>query len=115
MVPTEIDSHAVRLLLDTGVHGLTLFAARLEGRIRTLKKLGVRTDVNAGGAYTVNRIEISSIRLGGMKWGKRQATVVESSAAALRDFDGMLGPVSLGVTRIAFDLDGCIVHVEVNR
>ena len=115
VVPLEIDSHAVRLLLDTGADGLTLFAARLEGRIPALKKTGARNDVNADGAYVVSRVEISNVRLGGIARSKRQATMVESSAAALRDFDGLLGPVSLGIARLAFDFGSHAVYLEVNR
>lgn len=114
VVPLEIDSHTVRLLLDTGADGLTLFAARLEGRIPALKKTGVRNDANADGAYVVRRVEISNVRLGGIAWSKRQATIVESSAAALRDFDGLLGPVSLGIARLAFDFRSHAVYLEVN-
>lgn len=115
VVPLQIDSNAVRLLLDTGTDGLALFSARLQPRMPTLKNAGTRQDVNAGGAYAVQPVEISNVRLGGTAWGKLQATVVESSAAALRDFDGMLGPVSLGITRISFDFSTDTLYFTANR
>ena len=115
VVPVDIDSHPLRLLLDTGADGLTLFAARLEGHKPTGKNIGVKNDVNAGGAFAVQRVEISNLRLGAMEWRKRQATMVEASAAAQRDFDGMLGPGSLGVTRLSFDFRSNILYLEVNR
>lgn len=114
VVPLEVDSHPVRLLLDTGTDGLTLFAARLEGRMPTLKNSNARIDVNAGGAYPVNRVEISNVRLGNLAWGKRQATMVETSATALRDFDGMLGPVFLGIPRITLDFSSNTLYLDAN-
>lgn len=115
VVPLEIDSHAVRMLLDTGTDGLTLFSARVQPRMPTLKNAGAGQDVNAGGAYAVQRVEISNLRLGGIAWGKRQATMVETSAAALRDCDGMLGPVFLGITRITLDFRSKTLYLEVKR
>lgn len=115
VVPLEVDSHPVRLLLDTGTDGLTLFAARLRGRMATLNSAGSRQDVNASGAYAVQRVEISNVRLGGIAWSKRQATMVETSAAALRDFDGMLGPIALGISRLGFDFRSNVLYVEANR
>jgi predicted aspartyl protease len=115
VVPSEINSQAVRLLLDTGTDGLILFAASLEERMPTRKAAGARQDVNAGGAYAAQRVEIANLRLGGMEWHRRQATVVETSAAALRDFDGLLGPTSLGITRLTLDFRSNTLYLEVNR
>ena len=114
VVSLKIDTHPVRLLLDTGADNLSLFAARLEGRIPTQKNSNARIDVNAGGAYTVNRVEISNVRLGNLAWVKREATMVETSAAALRDFDGMLGPVFLGIARITLDFGSNTLYLDAN-
>ena len=68
-----------------------------------------------GGHLYVDRVQLSDVRLGGMERGKRQATMVETAASALRDFDRMFGPTSLGITRMAFDFRSKTLYLEVNR
>jgi predicted aspartyl protease len=115
VVGMEMNSQSVRLLLDTGADGITLFAARMEGRTLVLQKSGLSKDVSAGGEYAVERVQLADVRLGGMKRGKRQATIVETAALALRDFDGMLSPTALGIRRMAFDFRSRIVYVQIDR
>jgi predicted aspartyl protease len=115
VVQMEMDSHIVRLLLDTGADGLTLFAARVQGLTVAWQRSGARKDVNAGGEYAVERVQLPDIRLGGMKRGKQQATMVETATSTLRDFDGMLGPTSLGITRLAFDFRSKTVYLGIDR
>ncbi|HKW64828.1 MAG TPA: pepsin/retropepsin-like aspartic protease family protein [Candidatus Acidoferrum sp.] len=115
VVRMEMDSQFVRLLLDTGADSITLFASRVQGRTLALQKPGSRKDVSAGGEYAVESVQLSDVRLGEMKRGKRQATMVETAASALRDFDGMLGPTSLGITRLAFDFRNKILYLQIDR
>ena len=69
----------------------------------------------AGGEYAVEHVQLSDVHLGGMKRGNRQAAMVETPASALRDFDGMLGPTSLGITRLAFDFRGKNLYLQIDR
>lgn len=115
VVRIEMNSQIVQLLLDTGAESITLFASRVQGRTLALQRSGERKDVSAGGEYAVELVQLSDVRLGGMKRGKRQATMVETAASALRDFDGMLGPTSLGITRLAFDFRGKTLYLQIDR
>lgn len=115
VVRMEINSQSVRLLLDTGSDGLTLFAGRMHERMLFFRKTVAGKDVNAGGAYAVERVRIPNLRLGGITRSKLQAAMVPSAVSALRDFDGLLGPTSIGVTRIAFDFTHRVLYLEVNR
>jgi predicted aspartyl protease len=115
VVRMEMNSQFVRLLFDTGSDGLTLFAARMHERMPFLEKTVAGKDVNAGGEYAVERVRISDLRLGRIARGKLQAAVISSVASALRDFDGLLGPASLRITRIAFDFPHRTLYLEVNR
>jgi len=115
VVRIEMNSQSVRLLLDTGSDGLTLFAPRMRERMLFFEETVAGKDVNAGGAYAVERVRIPEVRLGGITRGKLQAAMVPSAVSALRGFDGLLGPLSIGITRIAFDFTHRIVYLEVNR
>jgi predicted aspartyl protease len=115
VVHSEMNSQSVRLLLDTGSDGLTLFAAHMHERMPFFEKTIAGKDVNASGEYAVQHVRISDLRLGGITQGKPQAAMISSAASALRDFDGLLGPASIGITRIAFDFNHRILYLEVNR
>jgi hypothetical protein len=116
VIPIEVNSHALWVLLDTGTDGLSLFQARLQGRLPALKKSGVGQEVNAGGAHTVQLAEVSTLRLGGKTWSNLSAVAVAvPSVSALRDFDGMLGPASLHITRMAFNFGSNALYLEFNR
>jgi predicted aspartyl protease len=111
----EMNSQTVRLLLDTGADGITLFAARVRERTLALQRSGSHKDVSAGGDYVAERVELLDVRLGGTKRGTRQATMVETAASALRDFDGMLSPTSLGITRLTFDFGSKLLYFDIDR
>jgi len=115
VVRMELNSQSVRILLDTGSDGLTLFAGRMHERMLFLKETVAGKDVNAGGEFAVERVRISDLHLGGITRGEFQAAMVPSDASALCDFDGLLGPASIGITRIAFDFTHRILYLEVKR
>ena len=115
VVPMEVNSQRVRLLLDTGADGLTLYAARVQALTHTVQKSGTRKDVSAVGEYDVNQIRLSNIRLGAIQRASLQAAVINSPDSALRDFDGLLGPTFLGITRLALDFRTSTLYVELNR
>ena len=115
VVRMEMNSQTVRLLLDTGAEGITLFAARVRERTLALQRSGSHKDVSAGGEYVAERVELLDVRLGGTKRGTRQATMVETAASALRDFDGMLSPTSLGITRLTFDFGSKLLYFDIDR
>lgn len=115
VVPVEVNSQRVRLLLDTGADGLTLYAPRVQALTHTVQKSGTRKDVSAVGEYEVNQIRLSNIRLGAIQRASLQAAVINSPDSALRDFDGLLGPTFLGITRLALDFSTSTLYVELNR
>ena len=115
VVRMETNSQVVRLLLDTGADSITLFAARLKGRALAAQKSGTRKDVCASGEYAVEQVQLRDVKLGGVNRGRRQATMVDVPARASQDFDGMLGPTSLGITRLAFDFRGKILYLQIER
>jgi hypothetical protein len=71
VVRMEMNSQFVRLLLDTGSDGITLFAARMQERMPFFEKTVAGKDINASGEYAVDRIRVSDARLGGIARGKK--------------------------------------------
>ena len=114
VVPIEINSRVVRLLLDTGADGIRLFASSLGDSSLGLEKSAALKEVSAAGAYTGKQVQLQDVQLGGFHRGNRQATVVQSTASA-QPFDGMLGPTSLGITRMDFDFQSRILYLRTER
>jgi predicted aspartyl protease len=115
VVRMETNSRVVRLLLDTGADGITLFANRERGQALALQKSGVHKDVGAGGEYAAEQVQLLDVRLGGVRRGKRQATMVQTAVSGSQQFDGMLGPTSLGITRLGFNFQRKIVYLRIER
>lgn len=110
----EANSRVVRLLLDTGADGITLFASHMRGVSLALQKSDARKDVSALGEYAGERVQLSDVSLGGVRRGKRRATMIPG-AASPQQFDGMLGPTSLGITRLDFNFQNKIVYLRIAR
>lgn len=113
VIPMRVNSHPLWVLFDTGTDGLTLFASFQEPRLPRLKKVGTPLAVTARGAITSQLVEVSNLRFGTKEWGNLQATVVAAPPA--REFDGMLGPASLRVKRMAFSFASNTLYLEFSR
>jgi hypothetical protein len=50
-------------------------------------------------------VRLQSVRIGEAEFGKKPAFLVPSRSDGLQDdFDGLIGPAALGITKIAVDL-----------
>jgi predicted aspartyl protease len=115
VVALQINSHSVRLLMDTGADGITLFDSWVRRPPFAVQRFGARSAISAGGEYTVEQIELLDVRLGTAKRGMRRATLVESTMPGSVNFDGLLGPTSLGITRLAFDFSARVLYLQIER
>jgi Aspartyl protease len=95
-------NHAtVHLLLDTGAPSLILFEqmpppAGSEGSLQPGAK--------AIGDSERRQLRLSSFSLGETNFGRKQAFIVHNSRDTGHDFDGLMSPAALGITRVAVDL-----------
>ncbi|HUE56403.1 MAG TPA: retropepsin-like aspartic protease [Candidatus Udaeobacter sp.] len=116
VVLCEIDSDVLSLLLDTANDSLTLFRTKSQAGATGLRKVRASETVDAQGRHPTLRAELRSLRFGSSEWSDVAATVITSmDASAMRDFDGMLGPTSLGITRIGFDFAKKTMFVEFKK
>ncbi len=116
VVPCEINSRAISLLLDTGSDSLTLLGTTSQAAATGLIQVRAGETVDAEGRHPTQRAQLRSLRLGRREWSGVAATVIASmDVAAMRDFDGLLGPVSLDITRIGFDFANKTLYVEFKK
>lgn len=110
LVQANVQGCKLRLVLDTGAKDLVLFEARVLGRLPTSRILGAKVSFSmAGGEVPLRRVELSSLRLGDADLGNSIAFLMQGSVRSLVEFDGLLGPTSLGIHRIRFDFQRNVV------
>jgi Aspartyl protease len=102
VVPVIVDGHAMRLLLDTGTNGLTLFAhpglSRMPG-----SEIHLTAARNLMGEARTRTLEPFDIRVGKQFFRNIAGVEVEEPAGALGHLDGIVGPAALKITRLRLD------------
>lgn len=112
LIPLKSDGQGVLMLLDTGIKDLMLFQPRLAGSLAHLQIKAKGSYLNAGGWDTVGEVEMHSVTVGPTLRHKQKAYLWATSERNL-GFDGLLGPIALGATAVAFDFDRQVVSFDV--
>jgi Aspartyl protease len=105
-VDAVVNHTTLRLLLDTAASSLTIFDelpasnSGLKGSDHPSPNPPKRI-----GDFDHRRAGQMSLRLGEVEFGYEPVFVVPNLRDAGHDFDGMLSPVTLGITRVAVDLN----------
>jgi len=56
------------------------------------------------GEFDRKQVWLPSLTVGEAEFGKEPAYLVRSRSSEAQDFDGLMSPAALGITRMAFDL-----------
>jgi predicted aspartyl protease len=102
-VDAEINHMPVRLLVDTGASSFIIFEKRMPQPVLDMKISAVQRSTNMIGDFERNQVWLRSLRFGEAELWKQPAFVVHNSSDAGQDFDGLMSPVALGITRVAVD------------
>lgn len=100
----EIDHKSVHLLLDTGASSLILFskAGTASTKARTEATLGVK-DI---GSFASRPVWLRMLRLGPVEFRKEPALLTLNPKPSQLDFDGLISPAVLGISRVTVDIAG---------
>jgi predicted aspartyl protease len=107
LVDAELDETPVHLVLDTGASSLILF----EPKTATQAKVSaVEHSAKTMGQFGGKPVWLSSLRLGQAEFQREAAFLVPRGGGIEdRDFDGLVSPALLGITKVAIDLDQGVV------
>jgi len=97
IVDATVNHETVHLLLDTAAFSLVLFVEGASSAPPSAKAI-VPSDRMP--------VRLSSFALGEAEFGREAAFLIGNPRDAGHDFDGLMSPVALGMTRIAVDLGG---------
>jgi len=98
IVDAVINHAPVHLLVDTGASSLILFDEEPVSGSKAAKPSS-RTI----GDFERRQVRSISLKLGGTEFGHEAAYVVHNHRDAGHDFDGLMSPVALGITRVTVD------------
>jgi len=102
-VDAEVNHTAVRLLVDTAAPSMVIFE-ELPNQQSGLNGGDAQPSPKRIGDFDHKRQRQISLRLGEVDFGHESAFVAPNYRDAGHDFDGMMSPVALGITRVEVDL-----------
>ena len=107
-VEVEVNHAPVRLLLDTGASAPVLFESAFSEAALPMPVSALKVDAvkrpNSIGDFDRRPVSLRSLALGGTDFGREQAFVSHNRRQPGLDFDGLINPVNLGITRLAIDV-----------
>jgi predicted aspartyl protease len=104
IVTAEVDHLSAHLVLDTGASSLILFAPKGPALISRVKASDIQKSSSMMGEFERNRVQLDSLTLGQEKFRRQPAFLVQSQWDGTRDFDGLMSPALLGITKLAIDV-----------
>jgi len=107
LVDAELDKTPVHLVLDTGASSLILFGPKTATQA---KISAVEHSAKTMGEFEGKAVWLNSLRLGQAEFPREAAFLVPRGGGIEdRDFDGLVSPALLGITKVAIDLDQGVV------
>lgn len=103
----EIDDAPVHLLLDTGASSLILFS-KVAPQSASVKADAIQPPESIG-SFESKQVRLRSLRLGPEEFRKKPAFVTRNPKPSQIDFDGLMSPVALGISRVSVDLKGGVL------
>jgi predicted aspartyl protease len=99
----EIDHNPVHLLFDTGASALVLFS-RAKPKSPSAKADAV-LGPEAIGTFESKQVFLNSLRMGPKEFRKEPALLTSNPKPSQLDFDGLMSPAALGISRVSVDLN----------
>jgi predicted aspartyl protease len=98
----EIDHTPVHLLFDTGAGFITLFNKVTPQSAGTKGDSAIESSKTA--ASEERKVWLRTLRLGAEEFGQKPALMIRNPKPSQLDFDGLMSPPALGISRVAVDL-----------
>ena len=101
IVEAQVNHLSAHLMVDTGASSLVLFEPSAP---RPMRVSEVRPTPGTIGEFDRKQVWLPSLKLGEAEFGKEPAFLVRSRSDGAQDFDGLMSPAALGITKLAIDL-----------
>jgi predicted aspartyl protease len=104
IVDAELNHLSVHLLLDTGASALILFQPATPRPASPMRVSEVRPTPGTIGEFDRKQVWLDSLRLGEAEFGKEAAFLVKGAGDGSQNFDGLISPAMVGITKLSIDL-----------
>jgi hypothetical protein len=101
IVEAQVNHHSAHLMVDTGASSLVMFEPPAPRPMRVSEVMPTPGTI---GEFDRKQVWLPSLTLGEAEFGKKPALLVPSRSNEAQDFDGLMSPAALGITKVAFDL-----------
>jgi predicted aspartyl protease len=102
VVPISLGGEEFRMLLDTGANDVGLYARHASKAIASVGN-GTIAHASATREAKATALPPMTLVLSGATFKNQLAVVIGEPPGSVREFDGVLGPTALGITRIELD------------
>ena len=113
IVSADLNHLSTRLVLDTAASALILFAPPTPAMVSRVNAAAVQQSSSRMGEFERKPVQLRSLSLGQTELREQPAFVVQKRWAGVEEFDGLMSPALLGITRLAVDTQRGVV--EFNR
>ena len=103
----EIDHTPVHLLFDTGAGSIILFS-RVTPQSQGVKDSAIVTPRGIGD-FESKQVWLRTLRLGPEEFRQKLALMTPNPKPSQLDYDGLMSPAALGISRVSVDLKGGVL------
>jgi predicted aspartyl protease len=105
VIDAELNHLSVHLLLDTGASALILFGPSIPRPASPMRVSEVRPTPGTIGEFERKQVWLDSLKLGEAEFGKEPAFLVQGTGGGPQNFDGLISPAMLGISKLSIDLE----------
>lgn len=107
IVQLRLGDQTLRMSVDTGIDGICLYEERGKRRLAGQKSAELLSVAHLGGETPGRQMLLNQVFLGGWEWRGLKAALLHPAQPVERD--GTLGIAALGLARVHFDFERCLI------
>jgi hypothetical protein len=110
IVTAELNHLSTHLVLDTAASALIVFAPQTPATVSRVNATAVQQSSSRMGEFERKPVQLGSLTLGQMELRGQPAFLLQKPWDRNEDFDGLMSPALLGITRLAIDAQRGVVE-----
>jgi predicted aspartyl protease len=110
IVTAELNHLSTHLVLDTAASALIVFAPQTPATVSRVNATAVQQSSSRMGEFERKPVQLGSLTLGQMELRGQPAFLLQKPWDRNEDFDGLMSPALLGITRLAVDAQRGVVE-----
>jgi hypothetical protein len=110
IVTAELNHLSTHLVLDTAASALIVFAPQTPAMVSRVNATTVQQSSSRMGEFERKSVQLGSLTLGHMELRGQPAFLLQNPWDRNEDFDGLMSPALLGITRLAIDAQRGVVE-----